>query len=496
MEIISANIGAVRRERLNGRDYLVAPVTMIVPGVLNGSKGALYYPDDEVSRDPQAWNGMPIVAPTHPVDNGNHVSARRPDILEKQGIGNVYNAVFDGKLTAEGWFDVEATQRVDNRIYEALKAGKQLELSTGLFTENEPASAGATHNGKAYSYIARNYRPDHLAILPDAAGACSVSDGCGVNVNAEAGLFKRFISWLTANAVAGKNRCLNTGKYIFHGLGTDRVEVETKADDNPDEEEESVMNREQTITFLTTNCDCWKGKEKVLANKEAFTDDDLSKLKANAEKSKTDALVANAAAKGFKSGNRVFKLDAASGKFVANAYKKECDPEMEDCEDMAKKPAANGFDGKDADGHGCEEDDDDCRAAVAIKQREGTNNQRKAPMTEAEWYAAAPPSIRERDQFAKRLVENQKQQMVARLTAHIADPTRRQQLTANLLKKDLTDLQERVDLLPPVANDEQTFAASAPLYFGDVGNPTANRKDDSDNVLPTFAFNFEAPQKV
>jgi hypothetical protein len=31
--------------------------------------------------------------------------------------------------------------------------------------------------------VARNYRPDHLAVLPDQRGACSLTDGCGVMVN-------------------------------------------------------------------------------------------------------------------------------------------------------------------------------------------------------------------------------------------------------------------------------------------------------------------------
>ena len=43
-------------------------------------------------------------------------------------------------------------------------------------------------NGKAYVGIARNYRPDHLAILPDMKGACSIADGAGLCRNHERGL--------------------------------------------------------------------------------------------------------------------------------------------------------------------------------------------------------------------------------------------------------------------------------------------------------------------
>lgn len=183
MQFITANLsGKTRREYLHGREYLVAPLSMIVPGVLNGSKGAMYYPPEELARDPMAWNGMPMVV-NHPMRDGSPISARDPEVLQNSGIGFVYRTKHDGVLGAEGWFDVQNTRRVDRRILARLEGGNPIEISTGLYTDNYPAPPGATHNGRAYSLIARNYRPDHLAILPDKVGACSVADGCGVLVN-------------------------------------------------------------------------------------------------------------------------------------------------------------------------------------------------------------------------------------------------------------------------------------------------------------------------
>jgi hypothetical protein len=190
MERITTNLklGKVREATLNGRSYLVAPASLIVPGILNGSKGALLYPPEEVRNNYTSWNHTPLVA-YHPTLNGEHVSARDPDILDKQGIGVFLKANIagtngsTGKLVGECWFDVEATKRVDNRIYKNLIAGIPIELSTGLFTDNERAPLNANWKGKPYDYIARNYRPDHVAILPDQVGACSINDGCGVMVN-------------------------------------------------------------------------------------------------------------------------------------------------------------------------------------------------------------------------------------------------------------------------------------------------------------------------
>lgn len=186
MELLTSNFyGKTRRETLNGTDYIVVPLTMVVPGVLNGSRGPLLYPKSELKKDPMAWNNMPIVV-NHPRNAfGNPVSARQPEVLEKVGIGTVFNTEFRDKLRAEGWFDIEKTKRVAPEILENILNRRPHELSTGLFTDNEQAQGVFNYgNGKAkkYQFIARNHRPDHLAILTDEPGACSVEDGCGVGV--------------------------------------------------------------------------------------------------------------------------------------------------------------------------------------------------------------------------------------------------------------------------------------------------------------------------
>lgn len=205
LELIATNSrGRSRRETLNGREYIVVPLTMIVPGVLNGSKGALYYPPEEIGKDPGAWNHMPIVV-NHPLVNGMPVSARDPYILEKYGIGYVFNTVHNHKLRAEGWFDVEKTRKVHKGILANLEAARPIELSTGLFTVNEPKLG--TFNNKQYTSVARNYRPDHLAILPDKKGACSIEDGCGVMVDNKAigGLAHNdWAKWDADRALAGE----------------------------------------------------------------------------------------------------------------------------------------------------------------------------------------------------------------------------------------------------------------------------------------------------
>ena len=84
----------------------------------------------------------------------------------------------DNKLKADAWLEESRLKAVDKRILTAINENKMMEVSTGLFTDNE--SMAGEFNGKPYEAIARNYRPDHLAILPDLKGACSIEDGAGL----------------------------------------------------------------------------------------------------------------------------------------------------------------------------------------------------------------------------------------------------------------------------------------------------------------------------
>lgn len=169
---------------------------MMVSGVLNGSKGALYYPPEEVDRSGLSgdWNGMPLTV-RHPTINGQYVTARSPGVLDRFGIGYVFNTrAGGGVMDAEAWFDVDLTRKADaglpaaNRILPRVERGLPIELSTGLFTKDTPVRNGRDRRtGKPFDFVATHYRPDHLAVLPDAVGACSLRDGCGVLVGNQQG---------------------------------------------------------------------------------------------------------------------------------------------------------------------------------------------------------------------------------------------------------------------------------------------------------------------
>lgn len=187
METILVNsFGKVNRVTQGGRRYFVAPITMIVPGVLNGSKGPLHYPKHEIARNHKMWEGMPLTL-GHPTQNGVNVSAKTPGIVDRLGMGEIRNVRInrDGKLQAQAWFDEDRTRRVSKSVYDSLLRNEPIEQSTGLFTQNLDAQPGSVcpYTGRGYTHVATNYQPDHVAVLPDQVGACSIKDGCGVLVN-------------------------------------------------------------------------------------------------------------------------------------------------------------------------------------------------------------------------------------------------------------------------------------------------------------------------
>ena len=182
---ITANLtgGRVRHATLQGRPFLVAPITMIVPGVLNGSMGPLLYTAN-VLKKASVFNGVPLTLghPTNP--DGSSISARSPGVIDRIGIGTVMNSRFyNGKLIAEGWFDVNRLKRIAPEVLEALENGVKIECSTGVITHRKRAPSGATYNGQRYLEEVVGMDGDHLAILTDTRGACSIEDGCGVLAN-------------------------------------------------------------------------------------------------------------------------------------------------------------------------------------------------------------------------------------------------------------------------------------------------------------------------
>ena len=205
MDFLTTNRTSARAQKrsLGGRTYLVCPVVMIKQGVLAGNNGPILYTNSVVSKRINRWNGVPLTL-GHPEDeNGNKVSARDPESADRFQIGVVYNSRFsDNKLKGEAWFDIQQLNKLAPGLQSKLVQGERVELSTGLFTY--ATNKSGTFKGRSYKQVLQGYEPDHLAVLTSEKGACSLSDGCGVNTNAA--VSARFQT-MTTNAKTKRSNC-------------------------------------------------------------------------------------------------------------------------------------------------------------------------------------------------------------------------------------------------------------------------------------------------
>ena len=523
---LKLNTGGLELKKFKGRDYYVVDVNLLVPGVLNGSQGPLLYTPEETEKSAPAWNGKPIVL-EHPVNqDGQEVSALDPEVLDKVQLGFLASTTFNGKLGAKAWFDSEETKRLSPVLHSKLKSRQPIEVSTGLFTKHEPVQG--VLNNVQYVAIAKDYMPDHLAVLMSARGACSNLDGCGINVNSEKGFIAKFIQALKSvftnneeTPVAGPNidELMAAGEalisspgampgygqiYLKDGTGEvwyvggdgdtpdfaqtvkDQLmsvagvtAVLYEAETLPPESEgwsqvftptgEPPMakldanQRKAAVAFLTTNCACWKGKEKIL---NALTDDELIEFKTDAEKSKQAKAVANAAKAGF-----------FGGKAVRNAE----DPEqgIEDVEallDWLKSAPP------------------DIQASVIKKIKEAMMGAAPAAVmdapadapppvgnanTDAEWLKAAPPGIRAVVQNAMAVEQSERESLCERLTANLTSAEERTSAKAALMQKPIPELKGLLKLMGT------QHVAPTHNFFGpdnsSVIAPTVNADED---ILP------------
>lgn len=177
MELLLNELDTVRREELRGREYLVAPVTPMKAMRLD--KG--YVPEKEIRKSKSAWNGTPVTL-NHPADaDGNIVSANAPAIAERTQLGMLYNVdTTDGGEMLEGevWIDEMKANHIGDdasSVVERLDNGDAVSVSTSYY--GDPLDPGE-YDGEYREQVMGNLRPDHLALLPNKTGRCSIDDGC------------------------------------------------------------------------------------------------------------------------------------------------------------------------------------------------------------------------------------------------------------------------------------------------------------------------------
>lgn len=481
METLVANLtGKTRRVTRNGREYIVAPVSMIVPGVLNGSQGPILYTAEENVRSVDAWNGMPLVVYHPRGPDEKPVSARSPEIIDEYGVGEVFNsrAGDKGELLAEAWFEVSSVRRVDTRVMSLLEKSNPFELSTGLDFDKVPVANGSEYEGTSYDLIARNYRPDHLAILPDQKGACSVEDGCGVLVNEMShdqlrGLLQDKLqtklgkdSGVWVDEVFDDEIIYQRDSKLFRigytktdadGVqlsGDVPVEVIKVVTFKPTANEENDMSiskadRKKIVDGLITNDCCWEEADREVLN--GLTDEKLGLWKDQAEKDEARKLVVNVAQKGFE--------DKGGNTHTFDLEKNEWESKMKEPEKKEDGAVVNKL---------------EVRPVPA------------EPQTAEEWMKTAPQAIQNTLRHAQGIEAREKVLLIDRLVTNAADKDAARKMLGD---KSLAELQGLLTLVPQeTAQPVQTL----PSYLGQsVPAHNVQSEFDNDDVLPLPVVNHE-----
>jgi len=190
----------IRKETYDEKEYMVVPVVMMLEGVHSGSHGPILHTESELSRFTDSWNGIPVTIGHPKNEQGDYISANKPTV---QSVGKIFNTKFeDGKLKAEAWISINKITVLSTTALTYINQQKALDISVGVFSDEIEAEEGSEWNGEAYTAVAKNYRPDHLALLPGEQGACSWNDGCGIrnnqniNINSEKDMKKELIESL------------------------------------------------------------------------------------------------------------------------------------------------------------------------------------------------------------------------------------------------------------------------------------------------------------
>ena len=168
----------IERKLFEGVEHLIVPVVGAKEMVMNG----YFYPANEFKDWIETWEGVPVPI-NHPKQNNVAISARSPRIQELTSVGHFFDVEFtqNNELKGNLYINIEKVKKLNAEyIIEQFEKGEIMEVSTGLYSNIENVSG--EYNGQKYEGIVRHIRPDHLALLPNETGACSIADGCGAGI--------------------------------------------------------------------------------------------------------------------------------------------------------------------------------------------------------------------------------------------------------------------------------------------------------------------------
>lgn len=132
-------------------------------------------PTQAVALTVANWIGKPVTI-NHPPDDDEEAVAFLNDATNV--IGRIIDSkVVNGKLVHMAELPYPGDTASKKAITAALLGGTIMEVSTGYFAWPEDREGSV--QGRSFTQVHHDIAPDHLALLPNDRGACSVAAGCG-----------------------------------------------------------------------------------------------------------------------------------------------------------------------------------------------------------------------------------------------------------------------------------------------------------------------------
>lgn len=194
----------------------------------------------------------------------------------------------------------------------------------------------------------------------------------------------------------------------------------------------TTNQRRGIVTVLSTNCDCWKGDAETL---NGFDDAKLVKLITAYDRARQDAMVANAVKQGVETDAGTFAYDAGRGAFTVNGDMSDHKLNVVESEDEDESIETSGRKGPEGSGTGSGDD-----------APKATKNSR---LTAEEQEDIA---------YARNMRQAERDRLVGRLTANIADKGQKARLTKVYNATALPVLRDMVAAQPaPVVTNDRSF---------------------------------------
>lgn len=294
----AVNNAAIRRERRDGRDYIIVPSSTLPDNiVMNGSMGRVRYPANEIAKSFASLENTP--APLgHPTIEGAFVSAKDPEGLARGWVGawnrNVRRE--GGRVHMDKVIDVATANQLDGgkAILSAIDKGEPIHTSVGLYCMLTDASDDDAE------FDASDIVFDHDAILLGEQGAATPAQGVGMMVNAAKGAggekidvincsladdIDRDLGWSIESMLRGVERKKQIS--LIERIKKTITDI-VQGDPTPEIEAGAALNASEE-TMDKAQFDELSGKVSALSDSLAGIDDKIATAVGNALKPFTEA---------------------------------------------------------------------------------------------------------------------------------------------------------------------------------------------------------------